>query len=85
MGVSARLLGVALASGLLLASCSGDSSMKVPIVLRIAKTIPSDSGAEYDDYSRMRSVLKELVEQLQDVDKSIHVQIALYGRRNFVK
>ena len=85
MGVPARLLGVALASGLLLASCSGDSSMNVPIVLRIAKTIPSDSGAEYDDYSRMRSVLKELVEQLQDVDESIHVQIALYGRRNFVK
>lgn len=84
MGVPLRSLGVALTCGLLLASCGGDSSLQLPIVLRIARTIPNDSGAEYDDYSRMRAILEDLVGQLQDVDDSIQVQVALYGRRNFV-
>ncbi len=84
MGVPLRSLGVALACGLLLASCGGDSSLQLPIVLRIARTIPNESGAEYDDYSRIRAILEDLVEQLQDVDESIQVQVALYGRRNFV-
>ena len=84
MGVSLRSFSTVLLCGLLMASCSGNSEIQLPIVLRIARTIPNDSGAEYDDYSRTRSVLEDLVSQLQDVDESIQVQVALYGRRNFV-
>ena len=58
--------------------------MNLPVVLRVARTVPSDSGAEYDDYSRMRDTLKALSKQLQGVDDSINVQVSLYGRRNFV-
>ena len=58
--------------------------MNLPVVLRVARTVPSDTGAEYDDYSRMRDTVKALTKQLQGVDDSINVQVSLYGRRNFV-
>ena len=43
------LAAVLLCSGLL-ASCSNNEGVTLPTVLRVARTIPNDSGAEYDDY-----------------------------------
>ncbi|WP_038547462.1 extracellular solute-binding protein [Synechococcus sp. KORDI-100] len=68
----------------LLAACSNNEEISFPTVLRVARTIPSDSGAEYDDYERMGALVDGLVKQLQSVDSSIRIQTALYGRRNFV-
>ena len=74
---------VLLCSGLL-AACSNTEAVSFPTVLRVARTIPSDSGAEYDDYERMGALVDGLVKQLRSVDSSIQIQTALYGRRNFV-
>ncbi len=65
----------------LLAACSNNEEISFPTVLRVARTIPSDSGAEYDDYERMGALVDGLVKQLQSVDNSIQIQSALYGRR----
>ena len=84
MQVPIRSIGVSLACAALLSSCGLSELMNLPVVLRVARTVPSDTGAEYDDYSRMRDTLKALTKQLQGVDGSINVQVSLYGRRNFV-
>ena len=84
MQVPIQSIGVSLACAALLSSCGLSELMNLPVVLRVARTVPSDTGAEYDDYSRMRDTLKALTKQLQGVDDSINVQVSLYGRRNFV-
>ena len=84
MKAQVQALGAALLTSLLLTSCDGDRMQKIPVVLKVAKTIPNDSNAEYDDYSRMRAVLNDLVKQLRDVDDSFQIQVSLYGRRNFL-
>ena len=65
-------------------SCTYSDGPPIPIVLRVARTIPNESGANYDDYQRMRATVKGLVKQLQSVDDAIQIQTSLYGRRNFV-
>ena len=66
---------VLLCSGLL-AACSNTEAVSFPTVLRVARTIPSDSGAEYDDYERMGALVDGLVKQLRSVDSSIQIQTA---------
>ena len=80
---SIRSLAAALLSAGVLVACSNGESLRFPVVLRVARTIPSDSGAEYDDYQRMGNLVENIVEQLKTVDPSIQIQTALYGRRNF--
>tara|TARA_B100002051_G_scaffold123050_1_gene117204 strand:+ start:758 stop:2014 length:1257 start_codon:yes stop_codon:yes gene_type:complete len=84
MQVPFRSIAASLLCGALLSSCLGSHKVKLPVVLRVARTVPHDSGAEYEDYARMRQILRDLVRQLQGIDDAIQIQVALYGRRNFV-
>ena len=47
-------------------------------MLRVARTIPSDSGAEYDDYQRMGNLVENIVEQLKTVDPSIQISFNFF-------